>query len=568
MIIISGYHLINVLKRERTVELTKINEQLRQEIIERNRVEESLQQRNQELALLNRIGQMFSSSIELDQVLVTILSEMRQLLNIVAASFWLGVPETEELVCRQAVGTGSETVIGWRLALGQGIVGQAAQTGEIILVADSRTDRQHYKGVDQKTGIELRSILSIPFRAKGQVIGVLNLVDTAVDRFTEDDLRFVEQIAAAAARAVENARLYTIAQQEITERKRAEAELLVANKELKETLEHLKQTQRQLIVSEKMAALGHLIAGVAHEINTPLGAIRASIENITATLDQTLIQLPEFFRSISEDRQHDFFALLTKALHKNVILSTREERQRRHKLIEELQAYHLQNEQKISRILVNLGVYENIQPFLPLLQDPDHEQILTMAYRLAGLQESTHIIAEAIDRAAKVMFALKTYARYDQSGKMIEANLSEGIETVLTLYQSQMKHGVELIRKYEALQPILCYPDELNQVWTNLLQNALQAMDYKGTLTITIGKRGEQAVISIADTGTGIPDEIKERIFEPFFTTKPQGEGSGLGLDIVKNIIEKHQGKITVETKPGHTTFSVWLPIRNVMHET
>ena len=108
---------------------------------------------------------------------------------------------------------------------------------------------------------------------------------------------------------------------------------------------------------------------------------------------------------------------------------------------------------------------------------------------------------------------------------------------------------------------IFCYPGELNQVWTNLIHNALQAMDYQGTLTINSSTRNEQIVISITDTGKGIPNEIQEKIFEPFFTTKPAGEGSGLGLDIVKKIIDKHQGRIHVESQPGNTTFRVVLPI-------
>ena len=219
---------------DKGTQLTKSNERLRQKIAERKRVDKSLLQRNQELALLNRVGHMFNSTIELNQVLATVLEEMRRLLNIVATSFWLVAPDTGELVCRQAVGPRSETLIGWRLVLGQGIMGQAAQTGETIYVKDSRIDTHHYKQVDQKTGIELRSILSIPFRAKGNVIGVLGLVDTKANRFTKEDLRLVESIATAAAGAVENAHLYMTAQQEIAERKRAEAELKAYRNQLED----------------------------------------------------------------------------------------------------------------------------------------------------------------------------------------------------------------------------------------------------------------------------------------------------------------------------------------------
>ncbi len=226
----------------RTAEITKANEHLRQEIIERKRIEESLQQRNRDLILLNQVGQMFSSTIDLNQTLATVLDQMSRLLHIAAASFWLLAPETGEFICRQAVGPESETVIGWPLSLGQGIAGKAAQTGEIIHVRDTRADKQHYKGVDEKTGIEFRSILSIPFRAKGTIIGVLNLVDTIVNRFTENDLYLMESIAAAAANGVEKAHLYTTARQEIAERKQAE-EALSAYQDHLETLVEMRTAE-------------------------------------------------------------------------------------------------------------------------------------------------------------------------------------------------------------------------------------------------------------------------------------------------------------------------------------
>ncbi len=168
----------------------------------------------------------------------------------------------------------------------------------------------------------------------------------------------------------------------------------------------------------------------------------------------------------------------------------------------------------------------------------------------------------ATNRAAKIMYALKNYARHDSKGEKINANIIEGIETVLTLYYNQFKQGVEVIRNYETdLPSILCYPDELNQVWTNLVHNALQAMGNKGTLTVDVKRHNSTMSISITDSGKGIPVEIQEKIFEPFFTTKPTGEGSGLGLNIVKQIVEKHEGKIQVYSIPGKTTFTVFIPL-------
>ncbi|MCL1470952.1 ATP-binding sensor histidine kinase [Argonema antarcticum] len=362
--------------------------------------------------------------------------------------------------------------------------------------------------------------------------------------------------------------------QDITERKQAEKllaeynrnlEIQVAERtqELSQTLEHLQATQEELIQSEKMAALGQLVAGVAHEINTPLGAIRSSVENIAEFMTLYLEKLPAFFQQLSPQRQQDFFALLQNSTRQVTTFSSKEKRAFKRALVSQLSDREITNADTIADTLVDLGIYENIEPFLPLLKDPKSEDILNNLYQLASLQKSTQIITTATNRAAKIVFALKSYARYDNSGDKLKANIIEGIETVLTIYESQLKHGVETIRNYDrALPSILCYPDELNQVWTNLIHNALQAMSNKGSLTIDARQQDTNLLIGITDSGTGIDPKIMSRIFDPFFTTKPPGEGSGLGLNIVKKIIDKHEGNISVESMPGQTTFTVSLPIK------
>ncbi|MCB0210725.1 MAG: GAF domain-containing sensor histidine kinase [Anaerolineae bacterium] len=196
------------------------------------RVEELLQQRNRELALISQASQLFTSTLELDQVLEIVLSGTHNLLNITATSFWLLIPETGELVCQHAIGAGADTVIGWRLAEGQGVAGWAAQTGKSLLVPDTTKDPRHFKLVDEQSGINFHSILSIPLRTRRGTIGVLNLVDTQIGRFTEDELSLVESIASAAAIAIENARLYREAQEEIARRKEIEEILREQNEEL------------------------------------------------------------------------------------------------------------------------------------------------------------------------------------------------------------------------------------------------------------------------------------------------------------------------------------------------
>lgn len=177
-------------------------------ITERKRAEETLQRRNRGLAALNQASHAISSFLDLDQILVTLLEEVRRVMDVVAASVWLLDPETSDLVCRQATGPQNDIVQGWRLMPGEGLAGWTAQSGESLIVPDVHADERHFKRVDRATGLNLRSLLSVPLRVKKEVVGVLQVVDEAVGRFDEADLELLEPLAAAAAVAIDNARLY------------------------------------------------------------------------------------------------------------------------------------------------------------------------------------------------------------------------------------------------------------------------------------------------------------------------------------------------------------------------
>jgi signal transduction histidine kinase len=181
---------------------------------------------------------------------------------------------------------------------------------------------------------------------------------------------------------------------------------------------------------------------------------------------------------------------------------------------------------------------------------------------LAQIRLNLTVIGSAVEKTRKTVYALKSYTHVQHEEMMAPVDLADNLEVVLTMYHNQLKHGVTLRQHYDrTLPPVWGYADELNQVWTNLLHNGAQAMQYSGEIDIYIQRANDaEAVVRIEDNGPGVPPEIQQRIFEPFFTTKPQGEGSGLGLDICRKIIEKHGGRIELESRPGHTVFSVFLP--------
>ena len=185
---------------------------------------------------------------------------------------------------------------------------------------------------------------------------------------------------------------------------------------------------------------------------------------------------------------------------------------------------------------------------------------MSLAYNLTRLFANNQTIITSVEKASKVVFALKNYAHFDTSGNKQLVQIKNGIETVLEIYHNQLKRNIKVIRNYQDIPQIWCYPDELIQVWTNLIQNAIQAMQDRGRLTISTRLENRSVKVEIWDSGSGIPPDIKDRIFEPFFTTKAIGEGSGLGLHISKQIIDKHQGTIDVTSKPGQTKFTICLP--------
>ena len=244
--------------------------------------ETSLKRRNHELELLNLAGHTFNSSLDLDRVLVTVLEELRRLMDVLGSTIWLLEPETEKLVCRQAAGLCADVLNGWCLEPRQGLAGWVAHHRKPLNVSDTRIDFRHFKGVDGSTGLETRSILSVPLIARGNLIGVVQVVDTAPGRFDINHQTLLEWLAASAATAIENAKLYQRAQQEIMEKERAKADLDDSISKLNRTLNGTIQAIALIVERKDPYTAGHQrrVSTLAQAIAVKMGLSDEQIECI------------------------------------------------------------------------------------------------------------------------------------------------------------------------------------------------------------------------------------------------------------------------------------------------
>jgi two-component system, NtrC family, sensor kinase len=362
--------------------------------------------------------------------------------------------------------------------------------------------------------------------------------------------------------------------------------LKISNEQLELTKERatkayldLEASQKQLVQSDKMITLGTMVAGVAHEINTPLGAIKANSENILESLRGLIQKLnPTLSHITISDLQNAIFILELSKDPKTAI-SSREARVVRKKVISALEEKGKINVEVMADYFLDMGLVEALERGEEILNHPELEKYLSIANDLHGIRKKSSVVLNSAERVSKIVKSLKSFMHFDQNEKMIVSDLSEGMETVLIILHNKIKYGIEVIKNYgENVPQILCFPDELNQVWTNLIHNAIQAMEEKGTLQIDIesitnleGKpdidkrnsdyKGGYVSVSIQDSGSGISPELRTKIFQAFFTTKSAGEGSGLGLHIIGKILEKHAGALYLESEVGKTRFTVILPM-------
>ena len=345
--------------------------------------------------------------------------------------------------------------------------------------------------------------------AQGEVIGAIETLQDISERKAAEMelLRMQADLEAQVAHRTEQLQQAKASlEQDIARREQTEEELLRRYAELTELNCNLQSTRQQLVQSEKMASIGQLAAGVAHEINNPIGYVSSNIRSLKGYVEQ-LLQVVDCYQEResalpAEDRTH------VQSVRKKV----------------------------------------------------DFE------YLRDDIQQLLDESEEGTNRVRQIVQDLRDFSRSETAQDWQAVDLHHGLDSTLNIASNEIKYRADVVREYGRLPMVECLPSQLNQVFMNLFVNAAQAMPegHRGTITVRTGQEGEQVWIEVADDGQGIPPETIDKIFDPFFTTKPIGRGTGLGLSLSYGIVQKHNGRIGVQSVRGAgTTFRITLPIQH-----
>lgn len=327
----------------------------------------------------------------------------------------------------------------------------------------------------------------------------------------------------------------------------------------------LTQNESLLHQQEKMAALGTMSAGLAHELNNPAAAAQRSASELNKTLMKWQALTHEIESTAFKENQTgwltDFMQEATGRFESPRKLDALEKIDLVDQLQVWLEANGIESAWELAPAMVDFGW--NVESLEKLKASAFFNLSIQWLGTSCLMMELLSEVQQTTDRVSEIVRAVKSYAYLDQA-PLLEVDVHEGLENTLVILQHKLKKGVTVKREYSPNLPrIEAYASELNQVWTNIIDNAVDAMNGKGEISLRTYAEDNHVIIEITDNGPGIPDEIQSRIYEPFFTTKAPGSGTGLGLHISHDIIaNRHRGQLLVESRPGETKFRVILPMR------
>ena len=529
--------------------------------------QEGLAARVRELVTVHQVGRAISSVVDLDHVLRSVVSE---------ALTVLGGKMVAIALSRDHGGSGQRK-FAIRAVAGEPVGRRLAELARLIAV-DGRPRRTGAVEADEDLATAASAaglkgpLLAAPLTLKERLVGVILVGRLGESPFSEADLRLLVTLADQTATAIENARLYTEVRAfsenlELKVRERT-AELERAKGETERALRDLRTTQTQLIHSERMAGLGQLVAGIAHEVNSPAAAVQGSVDALEGTVKRLESLGREVYAlGLGSEALDSYFDLVRKMLPtfaEMVMPSAVETRALGRRI--RLALLGVTGGDVGAVALAELGHTgeELVDQLKGLAGERSIAPLCGYLRELAFLMRASMTIRTAIQSIRRIVGALKRYSRLDET-PVERVDLHAGIEDTLVILAHQLKssdNGINVKRAYGNIPPISAYVGELNQVWTNLIHNAVQAIGGVGEILIETSVVGADVCVAIQDDGPGISPDSMSRIFDPFFTTKGKGEGTGLGLSIAHKIVEKHGGRIKVDSVPGRTRFEVHLPIQ------
>jgi signal transduction histidine kinase len=333
--------------------------------------------------------------------------------------------------------------------------------------------------------------------------------------------------------------------------------------------DRIRETTRMETQQEKLMALGKLSAGLAHELNNPAAAARRAAQNLTEAMENVRAASMKLLQHQFSDTAREVILQFEREAARNATmraglpedpleLSDREEQ-----ISSWLEQHRVEEPWRIAPALAEAKVNtEKLNALAAAIGEAVIGPALGRVAAITTIYEMIQEIDNSTRRISDLVTAIKRYSYMDQA-PMQEVDLHEDLENTLKIFGHRLKAGVMVVREYDPQLPRVCaYGSELNQVWTNLIDNAIDAMNGKGELRVRTIRELDCAIVEVGDNGPGVPPEIQSRIFDPFFTTKKVGEGTGLGLDTAMRIVRKHHGLVELKSQPGDTRFRVRLPIQ------
>ena len=319
--------------------------------------------------------------------------------------------------------------------------------------------------------------------------------------------------------------------------------------------------------NEKMMALGKLSAGLAHELNNPAAAIVRS----SRALKQHLSTTPENFKQVitmqlTPEQVDEVNAIIFSRINQTdrEKPTMMERNAREDEMADWLEDQGVSDGYDIAENFAEFGLQiDELEQIGDILKGQYLVPVFQWLNNVLITERMVGEIQEASSRISELVASVKSYTHMDRSPDRVAANIHEGIDSTLTLLNHKVKEkNIRVVKHYEENLPTIpLFVSEMNQVWTNLIDNAIDAMEKDGTLTVSTRTEGDHLRVDVEDTGSGIPPDIQSSVFDPFFTTKGVGKGTGLGLDIARKIVEQHHGSITLESEPGHTQFTMCFPL-------